>query len=373
MADDRIPFLKGILEPFARVVYLPGQHISNMDIRKADGLLVRTRTLCNRELLEGSSVRFIATATIGYDHIDTEYCDRQGICWHHAAGCNASAVDQYVTSALLRLVASHGFGLRRKVIGIVGAGHAGSRIAASAYQLGMEVLLNDPPRERAEGPGLFSPLELLQKESDIISFHVPLTMTGPDRTYHLAGRNFFSPLRKKPFIINTARGGVVDEEHLKDHLAAGLLSGAVLDVWENEPWPDPELMRLAEIVTPHIAGYSTEGKANGTAMVVRQASSFFSFGLDDWYPDPLPAAPVSQISIANQGLKPSDILGAAVKQAYDIMADDRALREHPGNFEQIRNEYPVRREFPAFTVRLLSPDPESERMLSDFGFQVMVS
>jgi erythronate-4-phosphate dehydrogenase len=371
VADENIPFLRGVLDPYAEVTYLPGKEIDSEAVRRADGLIIRTRTQCDRTLLEGSKVRFIATATIGYDHIDTAYCDESGIGWFHAAGCNASGVEQYIAAALLHLAITHNFRLEGKVLGVVGVGNVGSRIVRIGKALGMMVLQNDPPRARLEGEAAFTDLRTIREESDIITLHIPLTTDGPDRTLNLADKGFLSDLKKKPIIINTSRGEVVDEKELMKHLQSRMVSGVVLDVWQNEPGISLELLVRTDIGTPHIAGYSTEGKANGTAFCVRQASQFFGFGLDSWYPDPLLSPPSTVLNIDPSGRYTQDILQQAIRFSYDILRDDRNLRTAPATFEKLRNHYPVRREFPSFTIKLTQQNPETARLLTSIGFVVI--
>ncbi|MCW8848857.1 MAG: 4-phosphoerythronate dehydrogenase, partial [Melioribacteraceae bacterium] len=235
VADDKIPFLKGVLEPFVQVEYFPGSKISSEKIIDADALIIRTRTKCNKDLLEGTNVKLITTATIGTDHIDVEYCEQNNIKWINAPGCNSTSVMQYITSALLSLAEKQNFILSDKTIGIVGVGNVGSKIKKIAETLGMNVLVNDPPRERLEGGNEFSNLEILKSESDIITFHVPLIREGIDKTYHLADETFFNQLTKKLIIINSSRGEVIKTSALKDSVSKGKISNIVLDVWENEP------------------------------------------------------------------------------------------------------------------------------------------
>ena len=265
IVDDKVPFLEGVLENHFEVVYKPGNEIVRDNLADADALLIRTRTACDRNLLEGSSVKFIATATIGYDHIDTEFCRLAGIEWMNAPGCNAWAVQQYVVTAILELAVKYSLPLDQLTLGVVGVGHVGSKVAEAVRALGLHVLLCDPPRKRKEG-GNFVSLETITAECDIITFHVPLTVDGEDRTYHMADDFFFAKLQRMPIIINSSRGEVVMGDALKRALIARSVKGAVLDVWEKEPGVDLELLRLVDIATPHIAGYSVEGKANGTAM-----------------------------------------------------------------------------------------------------------
>jgi erythronate-4-phosphate dehydrogenase len=198
IADENIPFLKGVLEPLAEVVYLPGKQITKDVVRNADALLIRTRTVCNEQLLKGTHVKFIGTATIGFDHIDTDYCKKRGIKWVNAPGCNSSSVQQYVSAALLRIAAENDFYLRDKSIGIIGVGHVGSKVEKFARTMGMRILLNDPPRSRREKDTEFYDLATVLEEADLLTLHVPLIMDGQDRTYHMFNKEIFGKIRKEP-------------------------------------------------------------------------------------------------------------------------------------------------------------------------------
>ena len=235
IADDKIPFLKGALEPFAEVVYLPGKDIKHDVLIDADALLVRTRTKCNEQLLNGTNVRFIGTATIGFDHIDTQYCKKNNIRWTNAPGCNSSSVQQYIASALLTAASGFRFSLREKTLGIIGVGNVGSKVAKLGKILGMNVLLNDPPRARKEGDKEFAGIERILQEADIITVHVPLTMMGEDKTYHLFDDITFNKMKKGSWFFNSSRGEVAETTALKKMLSSSVLGGAVIDVWENEP------------------------------------------------------------------------------------------------------------------------------------------
>ena len=359
VADDKIPFLRGVLEPFAEVKYLPGGKITNSDLRDADALITRTRTKCGPELLENTAVKFIASATIGYDHIDTRYCGSKGICWTNAPGCNSESVAQYMTSLLLDRARRAGMALDGKVIGVVGVGNVGSKVARNARALGMKVLLNDPPRARKEGPDGFVPIEQIRREADIITFHVPLISDGEDATWHYAGASFFEQLGKRPFVINASRGEVCDNAALKQALRNGQLAGAALDVWENEPEIDLDLLALLDYATPHIAGYSADGKCNGTAMSVLALVKFF--GLEEKFDRSVlqrPSLPehgvIDLMPYFRAGERDQELLYRAVTAAYDIVSDDRRLRGDPGSFEKQRGNYPLRREFDSYQV--LSPE-----------------
>jgi erythronate-4-phosphate dehydrogenase len=370
IADDKIPFLKGVLEPYASVMYMPGNQINRDAIKGSDALLVRTRTKCNSELLSGTSVKFIGTATIGYDHIDTEYCEKNGIIWKNAPGCNSASVQQYIAAALLKISSESGFSLRDKTLGIIGVGNVGSRILSFAGALGLNVILNDPPRQRMERNDSFSSLDNLLKESDIITVHVPLNMNGMDKTFRLFNNETLSKVKKGSWFINSSRGEVVATEALKTALAVEKLAGVVIDVWENEPEIDISLMHMAFIATPHIAGYSADGKANGTSVILRDLGESFGIPLADWYPSDIPAPPEPVITIDCNGKSTEEILRKAVNHTYNILEDDVRLRFDPSRFETERENYPLRREFPCYSIELKDGNEEVIRILKSLGFVV---
>jgi len=371
VADNKIPFLRGVLDQVADIVFLPGKEISAADVREADALITRTRTCCDASLLDGSNVKFIATATIGFDHIDTEYCNRKGINWTNAPGCNSCSVEQYILSVLLNIARQDGFELKEKTLGIIGVGHVGSKVEKIARALGMRVLLNDPPRARDEGPDVFADLAQILQEADILTMHVPLNLDGEDKTHHLAGHDFFEQLSKEAYFINSSRGAVVDSGALKSVLQDQKLAGAVLDVWEGEPGIDLELLDLARIATTHIAGYSTDGKAKGTSMSVQAVSRFFGLGFDDWYPDNIPAPKQPVITMDGTGKDRQELILDVVNHAYNVMEDDRKLREFPEHFEELRGTYPIRREAGAFQVKIINDQTGAGIILEKIGFQVM--
>jgi len=373
VADDKIPFLKGVLEPFGEVVYLPGGKIAPQHVRDADALVTRTRTRCNAGLLDGSRVRLIASATIGFDHIDAGYCKRRGITWTNAAGCNAGSVAQWIAAALVSLARRFAFALAGKTLGIVGVGHVGRRVDQLAQRLGMQVLRNDPPRMRAEGSAGFVSLDEVLQSADLISLHVPLTFEGPDRTFHLIDSPALGKLRPGACLLNSSRGEVVDSSGLKEALVSGKLRSAVLDVWENEPEIDTSLLALVTLGTPHIAGYSVDGKAGGTAMSVQALSRFFGLGLDGWYPCALPLPNPFVLNIDCQRKSVEEVLMEAIRATYDIEQDDRRLRASVSDFEEQRGNYPVRREFLAYQVQAIQASDAARRALRDLGFQVLGS
>jgi len=372
VADEHIPFLKGVLEPFASVQYLRGDRISFSDLKQADGLIIRTRTKCDATLLHGTSVRFIATATIGFDHIDTAYCQSNGISWHHAPGCNAGSVRQYVASALAAWAIKRNISLSGKTIGIVGVGNVGRKIVRLAGYLGMNPLLNDPPRERTEGTAGFTSIEEIMAEADIITFHVPLNHTGPFPTKYLINDSFLHKLNRKPLLINTSRGEVSDGDAIINALKKEKITGYITDVWEDEPRPDPDLIRWSEIATPHIAGYSVEGKANGTAACVRAFQHHFHLGPLEWYPSDLPLPDHPVIYTGREEISDEKAILEAIIHSYDITTDDCVLRDDPSKFEFYRNHYPARREFEAFSVCIPGDRHGLADKLKELGFRVVL-
>lgn len=371
VADDKIPFLKGVLEPYAQIEYLPGQLINSDHLKNADALLTRTRTQCNRKLLEGTSVKFIGTATIGYDHIDTAYCDKHHITWKNAPGCNASSVSQYIAAALVHLSRRFDFSLKDRILGVVGVGNVGSKVVHFAEMLGMQVYLCDPPRVRDEGVCGFISLEGILRECDIITIHVPLNQKGEDKTYKMIDHDFLSRVNKGTFIINTSRGEVADGLALKEAFSLGHIGGFILDVWENEPNIDPDLLEMAVLGTPHIAGYSVDGKARGTAMIISELSNHFDLGIHGWEPALLHEPEHPDIHIDGKDLQEDEILEKVISGTYDIMRDDRELRKAPANFEKLRGDYPPRREFRAYTLVFDHAEPAVKRMYRRIGFKVL--
>jgi len=371
IADDKIPFLKGALDEKAEVIYLPGARITPEDLKDADGLVIRTRTRCDRSLLEGSRVSFIASATIGYDHIDTAYCEAAGIAWSNAPGCNSSSVQQYLVSALLYLALKRGLDLKKMSLGVIGVGNVGKKVKMAGEALGMKVLLNDPPRARKEGTEAFVSLDTLLEEAQFISLHVPLNRGGKDNTFHLVDWDFIGRCRKDAILINTSRGAVVDEAALKEGIRSSQLSDVILDVFEREPLLDPELLDLLCLATPHIAGYSLDGKARGTAMSVQALSRNFDLGLDHWEVEDLPKPGEAELHADASQEEELRLLWDLYRQSYDVSSDDHRLRSKPEYFEQQRGDYPFRRECGAYAVRLFQGYPELQKLLEKLGFSVL--
>lgn len=372
VCDNKIPFLKGALEPYAQVVYLPGSDTTPDVVRDADAIITRTRTKCNESLLKGSKVKMIATATIGYDHIDTKWCESNGIEWTNAPGCNSWSVQQYIGSLLVTMSRELGFCCKQKTLGVVGVGNVGSKVARIGALLGFKVLLCDPPRARREGTAGFVTLDEIIDKSDIITCHVPLQRSGEDCTFHMIDAARLASMRRDQILINSSRGEVVDCKALKAALKNGAIKAASLDVWENEPDIDCELLSLLFTGTPHIAGYSLDGKANGTMMSVQAIGRKFDLPCSDWTVTdiPLPLQPV-EFTLDAAGKTPQEVLADAILYTYNIKDDDARLRADTGSFERQRADYPVRREFPAFTVTLKNDDTgRATVILREIGFNV---
>lgn len=337
VADKHIPFLEGVFEPYAEVVYIDGRSIAHEDIIDADAMIIRTRTRCNADLLDGTSVRIIATATIGTDHIDLPYCAAKGIEVHNAEGCNAGGVMQYVFSALYGVAARKAIKLDGMNFGIVGVGNVGRKVEAMAEYLGFNVLRCDPPRAAVEGDEGFCSLDHLLANSQIVTMHVPLNET----TRGMADENFFLQMQPGTIFINAARGEVMDESALKE--AYPKLGAAVIDTWNNEPDVDEDLIDLVDIATPHIAGYSYQGKQNGTAMSVQAVARHFGIEeLYDFYPQN--DIPDHEPVVLDLKDKKQGEIAAVFQYNYPIFTDDFRFRMEPGNFEKMRSAYQYRRE-----------------------------
>ena len=333
--DDKIPYIREAISRItADAVYKKGTEISAEDVRDADALIVRTRTRCDEALLKGSSVKFVATATIGFDHIDASYMRRAGIEWMSCPGCNAASVAQYVRSVLLLLKRQKGMPLESSTIGIVGCGHVGSKVKEVAEEYGMHVLVCDPPRQERGDEGQFVTMDEIERQCDVITFHVPLTKDGPHPTYHLAGDGFFDRLGQRPVIINTSRGAVVDNDALLSALIYNKVRDAVIDTWENEPCINLRLMDKAWIATPHIAGYSADGKVNADNMVLEGLCRHFGISVPCRIcPPPLPETFVPAATDDDLRL-----------QLYNPLDDSARLKASPESFEEQRGNYPLRRE-----------------------------
>lgn len=381
VADQNIPFVKECFSSIGDVQIYPGRQLTAAQVADADILLVRSVTKVDAALLAGSRVRFVATATIGVEHVDTACLAAQGIGFASAPGSNANSVAEYIIAALLALGKKYQISLAGKSIGVVGVGNVGSRVARKCAALGMTVLLNDPPLARQTGDAQYRPLAELCG-CDFITFHTPLTKDGPDKSYHLADAAFFASLKKGAFFLNTSRGGVHDTAALKQAMTAGRLGGVVLDVWENEPNIDPDLLRKVDLSTPHIAGYSFDGKVAGLLMIYRAACAHFGLTPTQNEQNFLPAPKVPHIRITPDQLAAGldRIIHDTVQQVYVINRDDFNTREilsvpqaeRGAFFDKLRKDYPERREFQ--NTQILVPDGQTQLadMLGGIGFQVRI-
>lgn len=362
VADDKIPFLRGVFEPYAEVEYLKGSAIGPKEVEHADALLVRTRTGCDAALLRNSSVKFVATATIGYDHINVSELEELGIAWRNAPGCNAASVAQYLATVLT------GFGLplEGKVLGVIGVGNVGKLAVKTGEALGMKVLLNDPPRAEAEGGAGFVSLDEIAHEADFVTLHVPLVVSGRHPTAGLLGERFFASAKDGVCVVNAARGEAADGSALRRALKSGKVARAAVDVWENEPDIDREFLSLCSFATPHIAGYSTDGKANGTTMAVRATANFF--GIDKLKSfRALPPPPANNVLIrAREGVPDESELHRILCHTFDLHRVDSELRSDPATFEQLRGNAPLRRE--PFAYRVSGGSASLRRKLAALGF-----
>ena len=330
VVDSHIPNIRGCIEPRAEVLYLEPGDITRESVSDADALIVRTRTRCDAALLDGSRVRFIGSATIGTDHIDLDYCSAHGITVRNAPGCNAPAVAQWVFCAIRAWMQARDISTTEGLtLGIVGVGHIGSIVARWGRQLGFTVLLNDTPRERTDtAPNLtFLPLEELQHRCDIITFHTPLTRGGQWPTWHLCDQAFLDRLERCRLLIDAARGPIADNAAL-----LGWHGDVALDCWENEPNISRELLEKAIVATPHIAGYSAEGKQRGTAMMLEALNEFCGWDI-----------PVPEIAAPATGAP--DVTLDGIAASYDILADSAALKADATAFESLRNTYHHRPEY----------------------------
>lgn len=341
--DDKIPYINKVAEAlFGEVVYMPGADFGqSRELTDADALIIRTRTKCNRQLLADTNVKFIATATIGYDHINADDLAQLGIRWTNCPGCNAASVGQYVRNSLLVVARQRGVDISDFTVGIVGYGHVGKAVARALEEAGCTLLYNDPPLQAAGDRSVsWSSIVELAAECDAITFHTPLTHSGLFATHYLADAALFDSLKRKPIIINAARGGVVDERALLKAYADGKVSQLVIDTWENEPLINSELLDKALIATPHIAGYSADGKSNATRMALMAVCRHFNIGIADEAAFlAATAAPPLPVDIQPVGDMVADALAL-----YNPLADTARLKDSPATFEQQRGNYPLRRE-----------------------------
>ena len=377
IADANIPFVRECFSSVGDVQVLSGRDIVPQVVANADALLVRSITPVNEQLLRGSTVRFVGTATIGFDHVDVAYLERNGIGFASAPGSNANSAAEYIIAALLEVARRREISLEGKSIGIIGVGNVGSRVARKCEALGMRVLRNDPPLQRRTGDPIYVPVDALY-DCDFITIHTPLTREGIDKTYHLADAGFFSHLKSGAVFVNASRGAVADSGALKAAIRAGRLQAVVLDVWEGEPNIDVELLGMVDLATPHIAGYSFDGKVAGMIMIYRALCEHFKlvpkFDMRDFLP--VPEIPRLQIETDDAG--DEELLAHVVERVYSIVRDDHNTRQIANQppeargrfFDALRKNYLVRREFQNTTVVLDKPRESLAQKLRGIGFVV---
>jgi erythronate-4-phosphate dehydrogenase len=375
-ADQNIPFVKECFSSIGPVTLYAGREITSSAVKDADILLVRSVTNVNAQLLDDTNVKFVATATIGMDHIDTDYLGKRNIGFASAPGSNANSVAEYIIAALLTIAEKRSIALAGKSLGIVGVGNVGSRVAKKAAALGIKLFLNDPPLQRQTGDPKYLPLEALF-DCDFITFHTPLTKSGIDKTFHLADEKLLTSLKSGIVFLNTARGGVVDTVALKQAMKQKRLSAVVLDVWENEPNIDCELLDMVDIASPHIAGYSYDGKVSGMIMIYLAACQYFDIRPSHVISDFLPPPAVASIQLNSPLDNEQAAIRHLVKRIYDIEADDKRTREilavptyNRGTlFDELRKKYPVRREFQNTLIRLGDTNSTLPLKLAGIGFR----
>jgi len=373
VADENIPLIEEFFAGFGEIRRFPGRAIDRATVAQADVLLVRSVTQVDRQLLEGSPVRFVGTCTIGTDHLDLDYFQQAGISWSSAPGCNARGVVDYVLGSLLTLAEIEGADLTQRCYGVVGAGEVGGRLIKVLRGLGWQVLVCDPQRQAAEG-GDYVSLEQLIERCDVISLHTPLTRHGEHATWHLLDRQRLNRLKQGTWLINAARGPVVDNQALREVLLQREDLQAVLDVWEEEPTVDRELADLCVLATPHIAGYSLDGKQRGTAQIYQAYCRFLGQAEQISLAALLPAPWVPQVSL-NANADPAWALAMICRAVYDPRRDDADFRrslvddvaQQRAAFDGLRKHYPERREVDGLQVRIQGESPVLSRIVRALG------
>lgn len=370
LVDENMPYARELFSRLGEVKPVPGRPIPEDELADAQALMVRSVTKVNASLLSGTGVKFVGTATAGTDHVDQQWLGEAGIGFSAAPGCNAIAVVEYVFSALLMLAERDGFTLKDRTVGIVGVGNVGSRLQARLEAWGVRTLLCDPPRADRGDAGDFRPLEELVREADILTFHTPLFKEGPYKTLHLADEALISALKPGAILINACRGRVVDNAALLARLEAGQDLSVVLDVWEPEPDLNVELLKRVDIGTPHIAGYTLEGKARGTTQVFEAFSAFIGHRQQVALDTLLPAPEFGRLTLHGPLDQPT--LKRVAHLVYDVRRDDAPLRKVagiPGEFDKLRKNYLERREWSSLYIQC--DDAEAASLLHKLGFNAV--
>ena len=369
VADENIPLLDEFFAGFGEIRRLPGRAIDRAALADAELLLVRSVTRVDRALLAGSPVRFVGTCTIGTDHLDLDYFQQAGIAWASAPGCNARGVVDYVLGSLLVLAEQQGVALPSRTYGVVGAGQVGARLVEVLRGLGWRVLVCDPPRQAAEG-GDFASLEQILGECDVLSLHTPLD----GGTHHLLDAARLARLKPGAWLINASRGAVVDNAALRELLRQRPDVQAVLDVWEGEPQVDVALAGLCRIATPHIAGYSLDGKLRGTAQIYQAACRYFGWAEAVSLDELMPAPWLDELGL-DASAEPAWALATLCRAVYDPRRDDADFRRslqgdaasRRAAFDGLRKHYPMRREIDGLRVHMQGEAPQLLQLVRALG------
>jgi erythronate-4-phosphate dehydrogenase len=376
--DENIPQGQEAFSPYGEVNRFAGRKLKASDLGDCQALIVRSITQIHAGLLAGSQVRFVGTATIGTDHVDQAWLAQNGIAFASAPGCNANSVSEYVMAALLELQLSKGLRLEGATLGIVGYGHVGKKVRAKAEALGLKVLLCDPPLQDQGVKEHFHPYSYLLEHCDILSLHVPLTISGVYRTQGLFNLQSLAAIAKPLTLLNTCRGEVIEAQALTEGKKSGKIAHLVLDVFPGEPNPPPEVWRSCDILTPHIAGYSLQGKMGGTQQVLEAFCQTFQLPSPSPLREPEPAIPHIDLTTVGENAWPWDFFRTAVRHAYPILDDDMRLRkvlagENPAlGFDLLRRDYPIRHEFKKYLVKGYPLLPKNVLdTLSSWGFRVV--
>ena len=372
--DENIIFAKEAFSPYGNVILKSGREITKSLVKDADALITRSITQINSNLLSGSRVQFIGTATTGIDHVNTDYLKKEGIGFANAAGCNSQAVAEYVFTALTYISQTKQIPLLDKTIGVIGAGNIGSKVVKMSKALGLKVLINDPPLQRKTKENIYCSLKEALT-ADIITLHVPITYSGIDKTFHLIDEKQLTQIKKDTIFLNSSRGPVVNNKTMIKILKSKNLT-TIFDVWENEPEISTILLSKVDIGTPHIAGYSFEGKVNGTKMIYDAFCKFFNLELS-WNPN-LPEISNKEIEI-NIVDSIENALYQIFKKVYPINEDSNQLKKMVGlpkemqskYFDKLRKEYRLRRELSNYTVILPSRNRSIKEMLQNFGLNII--
>lgn len=373
LADENIPLVEAFFGGHGEIRRLPGRGIDRAALGDAEVLLVRSVTDVSRELLQGSQVKFVGTCTIGTDHLDLDYFAEAGIAWSSAPGCNARGVVDWVLGSLLALADVHGARLSERRYGVIGAGQVGGRLVDVLRGLGWDVRVCDPPRAAAEG-GDFRSLDEVLRECDVISLHTPLTREGEYPTRHLIDAQRLKALRPGTWLLNASRGGVVDNTALRIHLESGADIDVALDVWEGEPEVNVQLAQRCRIATPHIAGYSLDGKLRGTAQIYDAFCAWLGRAPEVSLDDLLPAQWLAELSLKEE-CDPDWALAMLCRAVYDPRSDDAAFRRslvgdtatRRKAFDALRKHYPPRREITGLWVDIQGEAPRLESLLTALG------